>query len=371
MHLSYLEVSCVRNLQPLRLHPHPRFNFIVGPNGSGKTSLLESIQLLSTGRSFRTTAIQKVIDHAAQELVVFGEVASVHESSTKLGIRKHRNGETLVRINGERHDRISDLAAILPVIALDASAFDLLDGGPSERRQILDWGVFHVEPDFHGIWRQYQTALKQKSALLRQGLNTVERRNQLVHWNHQVAVWGEQLHAARLRYMHLIQEALARVISRYTGKIEAQLSYRPGWNAQQHSGLENCLHSHLEQEIERQSCLFGPHRADLDILWSNRLARDVCSRGQKKLIVYAVRLAQVMVLIQHRHLTPILLLDDIPAELDPINLTNIARFLNDYPCQSFITSIDEQDLRAGFLGEQDRQYRMFHVEHGQFTPSSA
>lgn len=363
MLLRSLEVSHVRNLQSFRLTPHPSTNFIIGSNGSGKTSLLEAIHILSSGRSFRTPMAKKIVSHGSQELVVFGEIDIGTEHLVKAGIRKDVEGSTLIRIDGVRHERMSDLALLLPTLALDASAFELVDGGPAERRQLLDWGLFHVEHQFHEAWKAYQVAVKQKSNLLRAG-NPGEAFKQIPYWNIQQAHWGNLVHQARTRYMETLQQALALTLQQYVADADISVEYRAGWSTQQHASLQDCLEAHVTSEIEKQVCGYGPHRADLQIYWNGVLARDICSRGQKKLVLYAVRLAQVMTLYRLRNIAPVLLLDDIPAELDSRNLEKIARFLSDYPCQTFITAIDAAALGRGLL-DHFREHCMFHVEHGQ------
>lgn len=369
MLLKSLEVSHVRNLQSLKLLLHPTMNFVVGPNGSGKTSLLEAIYLLASGRSFRTPLARKIISHQQSGLTVFGEILDAAGISHRVGISKGVEGDTLVRIDGMRRERMSDLATLLPAISIDASSFELVDGGPSERRHLLDWGLFHVEHDFLEHWKSYQTAVKQKGSLLRTGSDNSARK-QLSHWNEQQAHWGERIHASRVRYVQLLQEALERTTAQYVGSLPLTLEYRPGWNRTTFPSLRECLDAGIETELEKQACCYGPHKAELLIQWDGGLARDVCSRGQKKLVLYAVRLAQVMTLFEQRSLVPLLLLDDMPAELDDHNLHSISRFLRDYPCQTFITAIHEQALSKA-LFEQFQDHRMFHVEHGQLIQTTS
>ncbi len=359
----------MRNLQSLRIEPHPSTNFIFGPNGSGKTSLLEAIHVLSAGRSFRSNITRKIVLQGCRELVVFGEIEADEGRLFRAGIRKDVDGETLIRIDGVRHERMSDLALLLPTLALDASAFDLIDGGPAERRQILDWGLFHVEHQFHEAWKAYQVAVRQKTMLLRTG-NSAQTIKMLPYWNSQQAQWGEHVHAARLRYLSQLQQSLAATLQEYVGEAAISVEYRPGWNVQQYGSLLEALEAHVGVELEKQSCVYGPHRADLVIGWNGASARDICSRGQKKLVLYAVRLAQVMTLHRLRNVAPVLLLDDIPAELDQENLERIARFLSDYPCQTFITAINAGSVVGGFL-DHFQEHSMFHVEHGQLITTPA
>ena len=354
----------MRNLRSLTLSPHPSTNFIVGPNGSGKTSLLEAIGILSSGRSFRTPILKKVVTHDCADLVVFAEIqANADAECHRVGIRRALSGETLIKIDGEKRDRLSELAALVPTVELCASSFEWVDGGPGERRQILDWGLFHVEHSYADLVRRYRVVLSQKNALLKSG----DRRAisyQLVHWNQQLAELGDQIDRFRLQYVVELRECLDQVLAGYFPDLPLSLTYRSGWSQSQYESLADCLAKNQETEMERGSCLYGPHRADLVISWSGESARDMCSRGQKKLVLYAVRLAQVMLLLNKNSVRPILLLDDLPAELDATNIEKVTRFLSDYPCQTFITAITK-DVLEGSLLSSFRDHRLFHVEHGQ------
>lgn len=367
MYLSRLEVTQVRNLHSLQISPHPSVNFIVGDNGSGKTSLLEAISLLSRGRSFRTPHIRKVITHGSGDLTVFGEVQAA-EQCHRLGIRRMQNGDTLAKINGERCERLSDLAALLPAVEIESSSFELLDGGPSVRRELLDWGLFHVEHRFLDIWKRYRTALDQRNALLKAG-DSPALRHSLPYWNAQLAEYGHALDDLRQQYVGRFALALQELMGTYFDLGLVDVAYAPGWNSQQYPSLLACLEAHRTAELEKGRSLYGPHRADLEIRWAGQPARDICSRGQKKLVLYGVRLAQIMLYQREKQSTPILLLDDLPAELDKGNIDRISRFLSDYPCQSFITAI-AKDIHDSGLCSTFGSHAMFHVEHGRLMQAT-
>lgn len=367
MQIQHLEIANVRNLLSLKIAPHPSINFIVGPNGSGKTSLLEAISILSRGRSFRTVQVRKVIHHDASALTVYGAVLNGTGGIDRLGVQRGSNGDMLAKINGTRCDRLSELAALLPTVEIVATSFDLLEGGPSVRRELMDWGLFHVEHTFIDVWKRFKSALEQKSALLRRG-NTRAARTLLKHWNHELADAGQSLHDFRVRYVKMLSSTFMDVALRYFGLDGVTLHYRPGWVDADNVDLATCLAHHVDAEIEQGRPLYGPQKADLVVQWNGQLARDICSRGQKKLVVYGVRLAQVILLHQTRNVAPVLLLDDLAAELDCTNIEKISMFLRDYPCQSFITVIDKDVVNEGLL-HGFGNHRMFHVEHGQLTQS--
>lgn len=360
----------MRNLLSLHIEPHSGINFIVGANGSGKTSLLEAISLLSRGRSFRTPQIRKVISREHRDLTVFGQVSEDGDAVPhRIGIRRTVSGETLAKIDGERKDRLSDLALMLPTVDIESSSFELVDGGPSVRRELLDWGLFHVEHRFLDVWKRYRVALDQRNALLRAGDGPALRQS-LPYWDLQLAEYGHALDLLRQDYFWKFSSALSALADRYLGLTSIAVQYHPGWNQPQYPSLADCLQQNRGAELDKGRSLYGPHRADMEIRWEGQPARDICSRGQKKLVIYAVRLTQVIMYQQVKGSSPILLMDDLPAELDKSNIERVSRFLCDYPCQSFITAIDK-DIRDSGLLSIFGSHRMFHVEHGQLIHATS
>lgn len=362
MRLNSLEVTNVRNLQSVILTPHPRTNFIVGSNGSGKTSLLESISLLSNGRSFRSSDARKLITHGSEQLVVFGKVDSDSGRESRVGISKDNVGNTNARLDGERLSKLSILAKVLPSISIDTASVDLIEGGPSIRRTMLDWGLFHVEHSYLEVWSQYRAALRQKNSLLKK--SSAISANQVSYWNAVLCRYGSRLDSERNLYAADLLVHTKRIFHQYfNSDVKLDFKYRPGWNKQEYPEYEDCLSNKVNSEIERRSCLYGPHRAELEILWGGTLARDICSRGQKKLLLYGVRLAQISLMIEQTGIAPLLLLDDLPAEMDKKNIENVTRFITEFPCQTFITAINEQAIDDTLLAGL-KDHAMFHVEHG-------
>src|SRR5690606_22288729 len=164
-----LSVTGVRNLQPVTLHPSPRINLIHGANGSGKTSLLEAIHLLGLARPFRSTRLQPVIRYGEQASTDFGEIRQRTGETNSVGITRTKQADYQSRMDGQKVRSLAELAAALPLQLINRDSFRLLEGAPKQRRQYLDWGVFHVEHQFLPAWQRLQKSLKQRNSLLRRG----------------------------------------------------------------------------------------------------------------------------------------------------------------------------------------------------------
>lgn len=194
MQVFRLKISQFRNLANLDLEFSPRFNFIYGSNGSGKSSLLEAIHFLSLGRSFRSALASRAIHYEAQQFNLFSVVSG--QVPTTLGLEKTRQGKTRIKI-GNNIDSISELAKILPVQLVSPNSYHLLSGGPKARRQFIDWGVFHVEPHFFSIWQQFHQTLKQRNA----ALQSQALADQIKVWNSKLIEFSVEIARMRKKYL--------------------------------------------------------------------------------------------------------------------------------------------------------------------------
>lgn len=347
MSLSQLQIHHLRNIVSWRLTLNPRFNFFIGANGSGKTSLLESLYLLGTGHSFRTREIAPLIHHEHDALTVFAKTST----QDTLSIQKSRTGPTVVRLNQQFCQSSSELARFLPCQVIYQDIFQIIDSGSTVRRGLLDWGVFHVKPLYHGLWQDYRRALRQRNALLRQGKD----QRQILPWNMLLADLGTQLHEFRQAYFYQLAQLFNEVLGMLT-EIQCNIHYEKGWD-KKNSGqsLMSILEQQFHQDQERQTTLYGPHRADIvfEITGPGK-ARQLLSRGQQKIILIALKLAQAKLLTQ----PCTFLLDDIAAELDEGHLQRLLCCLGNTPGQFFITAIHASLLR---LFDQSGDHEVFYL----------
>ncbi|WGL15360.1 DNA replication/repair protein RecF [Microbulbifer bruguierae] len=359
MALSRLVLSNFRNISAADLQLAPAVNLFCGANGEGKTSLLEAVHMLASGRSFRSRQAQAVITHGADALAVFGRLYS----GVTMGVEKRRDGQGRIRINQSPAETSSQLAACLPLQVIDSESFAALDGGPGVRRQLLDWTVFHVEHSFALHWKVYQSALKQRNALLRRGkIDT----NLLAPWDQQLVASGEQVDGLRRgvfdRLADLFRERLEDLPGAVFGDLE--LHYRSGWK--KGTGLQAALSESLSGDVAQGFTRSGPHRADLRFVIHGQPAHAVLSRGQQKMAVCALRTAMAAVVVSGDN-KPVFLVDDLPAELDQHNQQLFARWVSDCASQVLVTGIEAQVTVQPWLALPPPwdTPKMFHVEHGK------
>ncbi len=353
MHLTRLEVRNLRNLTSVSLFPINGLNIIEGRNASGKTSLLESIHLLALARSFRTLKTTQIIQYGFDSLILFAEISSGNLTH-KIGLQRFPDNKIELRLNGETIHKRAELANLLPLQLITPDSISLLSGSPKERRQFLDWTMFHVEHSFQALWSTYQRALKQRNALLR--LNCVEA---LSSWDKAVAEYGEKI--SRLRFETLNQ--LLPHVQHYCqillpGHVLA-MEYKQGWKSG--TTLFAMLSESIENDLKRKFTSVGPHRADIVIKSSGQRVVEHLSRGQLKLLLCALRLGQMAYLKQRTGKTSLVLIDDLPAELDATHRQLLLQLLYDLEGQVFITATDRLELNSDMW----KDVKVFHVEHGE------
>lgn len=353
MTIARLEIANVRNLQSVSLLPHPQLNLFVGQNGSGKTSVLEALHLLGLGRSFRSGRVRRLINDDASACTVFAAFAA----GGNAGIQRASNGESEFRLDGRANINLADIAHRLPLSLLDPASFAEMQEGSKPRRAQLDWGVFHVEHRFYPAWVRYQRALKQRNSLLRSG--SIGRLESAV-WNRELAESAGLLHSLRHEYLLRWQPLWEARIQGFLPEQRLALEYTPGWDIEQ--GLAELLAASWDKDQERGYTQIGPHRADLRVKRGTAPADELLSRGQKKLVICALKLSQVS-LLQESGRDCLLLVDDLASELDAIARQRLISYLAVSGAQVFITCI-EPDAVLPALDGAGASFKMFHVEHG-------
>lgn len=396
--IERLQISYLRNLTQVNLSP-AACNVIIGANGSGKTSLLEAIFLLSRGKSFRHHQPKRYIQHHQDTVTVY---ARLNDGST-LAIQKQADASTVLRLNQTTVYNQSILTEQLPTLLIDPSTMDMLEQGSASRRQLLDWLAFHMKQGFHPQWLAYQRLLKQRNSLLKKTRHLTQvQLAELRSWDKGLSSHAALIHHYRERifaeWQPYFADSVAQLLPSYAEQLS--LSYNAGYDTS--VALDVQLNERLEQDLQLGYTRIGNHRADMHIHWRSgasvemnaqqteitpaaeihdkrpvlkEQAANVLSRGEKKLLITALRLSQLPLLLdtaksdvasshnlQPRN-TPVVLLDDITAELDDRAIKILLSTLSQLPCQVFMTSLTDDivPLVLALWSEPN----MFHVKQGQ------
>ena len=360
MLLSSLNILHVRNLCTVSLDCDSAANAFYGDNGSGKTSFLEAIYILGRGRSFRNRDSKLIVKTGENELLVSGTVMTDKSvAAGRLGVKRTVKGKFEARHNGANVRSASQLAARLPLQLVDAHSFLLLEGGPVKRRQFVDWGVFHVEHSYFGIWRRMQRALKQRNELLRHERPDGE---ELSVWTKEFISSSEAIVTFRDRYLAELEKELAIISGHFDGLGCLSLEHYKGWG--RNNDLSDVLAADRNRDLSAGKTHHGAHRADLIVRINEALATERLSRGQLKRLVYILKLAQASLYKKKTAESCVFLLDDLPAELDFRHRRQVIECLNELSCQYFMTGVDKNDF-DGLLKE--KAHHVFHVEQGKIS----
>ena len=356
MHVTRLEFSNLRCFDRGELHPAPGLNLLLGPNGSGKSSVLEALHLMAYGRSFRGRVRDGLVREGAPALEVFVEWQEAGGRTRRAGLR-HTGQDWEGRLDGAPLAQLGDLCAALSVVTFEPGSHALVMGAAESRRRFMDWGLFHVEPDFLGLWRRYARALKQRNSLLK----TRRRDGQLEAWEAELATTGAALTASRERYLAQLQPFVAAAIAGLLPAAGAsELQFLPGWRRDELS-LADALLLARDRDLATGFTSVGPHRADWRIHQSRIPGRDALSRGQAKLTALSALLAQAGHQAAVRGDWPVVALDDLASELDRPHQRRVLARLRDDGAQVLVSGTETPS------GAEDFAVRMmtFHVEHGQ------
>jgi len=353
MSLLKLDIYGVRNIRQQSITLAPTLNFIYGANASGKSALIEAIFILGRARSFRSATIKPVINFMQDHLIVSAQVLQAFGHSSYLGIQL--DGKNMeIRINQQSSQNRSDLAYALPLQLIHPKSYELLDTGPQTRREFLDWGVFHNEEKFLPAWRRYKKALSQRNSLLK-----TKRCLHINVWDKELAYYGTIVESCRRQYLEKFTPVFIEIVSKFIAIDGIGLKSVSGWDSMK--PFQQVLINDLEKDIHYGYTHSGPHRGDFHLLIDHCLAKDIVSRGQLKLLIMSLKLAQVQLLSNEANKSGCILIDDFAAELDVVNRAKLLRFLVETGNQVIITATEAEDF--GDLSYTNN-YKMFHVEHG-------
>ncbi|WP_419849520.1 DNA replication/repair protein RecF [Candidatus Poriferisocius sp.] len=317
MRLQRLWLADFRNYSRLELELPPGTSLIVGPNGEGKTNLLEAIFYLATMTSFRVNSTEALIRTGpdVSEAVVRGEMA-VDQREVLFEAALRSTGRSQFQVNRQRVRR-RDLLGLAPVSIFMPDDLVLLKGGPGERRRFLDDVLSQIDPRLDAARADMDNILRQRNALLRQsgGRLDSEAAVTLDVWDEKLADVGERLTNAR---RGVVAKLDTKAVSAYkeiaVQAVPLDLAYESTWSP---GGLKEALVQARSEDLRRGVTTVGPHRDDVAVVLDGRPARTHASQGEQRSLALALRLAAHRELEEATGQSPLLLLDDVFSELDP------------------------------------------------------
>ncbi len=355
MWIKRLNIQNCRSIEDSVLQFSPNLNIIIGDNASGKTSLLESLSLLSNGRSFRTSHISDVINHNEKQVLIAAKVVN-NDVTSHIGIEKSAT-RTRIRINQQDIYSQAELSRYLPITVIHPDSLRLITGAPSFRRSYVDWIAFYLFPDFHGKWKSYQHILKQRN----QCLKNPKYQSSLMKWTEELVILQPDIIYYRKSALEILQPFLLSISSKLLEGVNIEIVFDSGLPENLSLNKESLM-SFYESKLKYDSLIqrtsAGVHKANLKFLIDSKPAEKIASRGQLKLLSIALFLSQNIAINSNKSSRGILLVDDFTSELDSSNKQLLIEYLLELDQQIIITSTQSEVIKKA------TKRKVFHVKHG-------
>jgi DNA replication and repair protein RecF len=332
MYLKELQLKSFRNYADQLVKFEAHKTILVGDNAQGKSNLLESVELLATLKSHRTSRDRDLILEEQEIGQVFANLER-HYGSAELSIILRRTGRRSLTLNHESVRRNMDFLGVINAVEFSCLDLDLVRGGPDVRRHWLDILLTQLEPIYAHILGQYQHILKQRNALLKNirkqqenNFSSVDKPHnieQLKLWDQQLAEVGSRVTRRRARVLQRLTPLAQLWHEKISGKTEVlEIHYLPNVIAESDAPqqVQQAFLNKIEQrhiaEIQLGTTVVGPHRDDLSFTINQTPAKSYGSQGQQRTLVLALKLAELSLIEEVIGESPLLLLDDVLAELD-------------------------------------------------------
>lgn len=348
MRVDWLSLVNFRSYPSLDWRPDADVNLLIGPNGAGKTNLLEGVAYLASLKSFRSVPDAAIIADD-QEGAVIRSGLSGEGRERLIEIEIPRSGSRRTQVDKNRLKRTADLLGVLRVIAFLPEDLDLVKRGPAYRRDLIDEVAVQLWPAAHLDQSEYERALRQRNAFLRQGHHDDAT---LSVWDSRLAQTGGRVIARRARVIETIGEFFAGAYSEIASSdVEASFTYRPSWPGELDdvtaadfgSRLIEGLDASRRLDYERRMTNVGPHRDEPGFSIGGHDARVHGSQGEQRTLALAVKLSAHRAVAAAIGESPVLILDDVFSELDPERARSLAKALPD-DTQTMISSARPEDV---------------------------
>jgi len=350
--INNMHLQNFRNYENEKIRFMPGTNILIGDNGQGKTNIIEGIYYLLTGKSYRVHREQELLRWDQSEFHLYGDFLT---NDHKITLESHyKDRRKIVKINQVSCQRLSDFVGTINVIFFSPDDLVMIKGGPSERRRFLDLHIAQMRPGHVSILNAYNKAIQQKNALLKSYTDKHFKYSQLLLWNEQIIELGKKIILNRAELTQRLQDVADSIYGNLSSKKEKLkiIYYSLGKRTitEAISEFPKLMNDKLEQEIERQMILVGPHRDDLQILLNNKPGRLYASQGQQRSLVLSLKLAELELIRQERGEYPLLLLDDVLSELDRFRRDYLIKFIESSHIQTLITMTSaDSHLELGTL----------------------
>ncbi len=337
MYLDKLECQGFRCLTDLRFEPCRNINIIRGKNAQGKTSLLESILFAASSKSHRTTVEADLAAHGKEG---FHIALHVLRSDREVALEVNWwQGDKRVKVNGVPQSRMSDTLGKIRVVLFSPEDIALVKGSAATRRKFLDMELSQLSPAYLTALQHYRQVLRQRNELLRAQQPDAA---QLDAWDEQLIRHGQVLIRERASFTEELGRLTAHAYNAIAHEEKLTLHYRPDTLGE---SLQEALQNSRASDIRRKQTSHGPHRDEIEFVIDAKPARSHASQGQQKSAALAVKLAELELVRQRTNDYPILMLDEVLAELDATRADRLFDAIDD-KVQCLLTTTELRDTKS-------------------------
>ncbi len=325
MYLKTLHLRQFRNYQDQKVEFTAAKTILVGNNAQGKSNLLEAVELLATLRSHRMARDRDFIREGEATAQINAHLER-QTGISDLTLTLRRNGRRSVALNGESVRRQMDFLGVLNAVQFSSLDLELVRGGPEGRRNWLDTLLIQLEPVYAYILQQYNHVLRQRNAFLKnhvETLYTTSLHSELALWDAQLTTTGTRVIRRRDRAIQRLADIASAWHASISGSTEIlQIKYAPNIPLEdnQPEQVQQAFLAKIQQrtvaELHQGTTLVGPHRDEVELTINQTPARQYGSQGQQRTLVLALKLAELQLIEEVVKEPPLLLLDDVLAELD-------------------------------------------------------
>jgi len=330
MTLSEITLHQFRSHHEATFQFDPKVTFICGPNGAGKTNILEAINILFTGKSFRDNdeeLIEFQHDWWRVEGILDGVTRDVrYQPSQQRAKQLHIDEVNKGRFTSRQQ---------LPVVLFEPDDLLMIHGSPSARRRYIDDCILSVEPSYRQTLAKYERSLLQRNNLLKnKALSTSARKDSLFVWDVSLSELGAVIMAKRLEIVEQLNTQLSEIYSQIAGESQTlTVSYESKSHLPPSSStLLQELHHSLSHDVARGMTTVGPHRDDIGFVLNDTSAKHTASRGEVRSIILSLKVAFARLMEEQHNTTPIVLLDDVFSELDVTRKSKLIAMMDTYQC---------------------------------------
>ncbi|MFV8751108.1 DNA replication/repair protein RecF [Nannocystaceae bacterium ST9] len=385
MQLERLSLADFRNFAsatpPITLEFGERFTILHGHNGAGKTNILEAIYLVSTLRSFRTTELGALLrrgcEHARVEIQAFDTSVDL---TGKLEVRLDRSARAIrrtARIDGKLVRSAAEFYGRIQAILFTPEDLAVLRGSPSARRQFVDRVVFARERGHIGDVQTYEKLLRSRNRVLKTDFAPIEVERMLDAYDHQLAEVGARIWTRRTTLIAELHQPFAQAFAQIHDReqdpalLSAELRYASRLDpsasvpvAERRAALVEALLGQRKRDLLAGRTTVGPHLDDLQVTLDGTRAGEFASQGQTRALVLAFKIAELRAARERSGRAPLLLLDDVSSELDPLRTARLFEVLAAEVGQCVLTTTTPGYLELGAASRRELE-----VRDGQLTPT--